>query len=52
MQFVQVDATGRPEPLDDEPDDEPMALARPVVSTCGIGPGSCSISVIDVAGQG
>jgi acyl-CoA thioesterase YciA len=29
MQFVQVDATGRPEPLDDEPDDEPIALSRP-----------------------
>jgi acyl-CoA hydrolase len=29
MQFVQVDATGRPEPLDDEPDDEPIALDSP-----------------------
>lgn len=29
MQFVQVDATGRPEPLDDEPDDEPLPLSPP-----------------------
>ena len=29
MQFVQVDATGRPEPLDEEPDDEPMPLPPP-----------------------
>lgn len=29
MQFVQVDATGRPEPLDDEPDDEPLPLPLP-----------------------
>lgn len=29
MQFVQVDSTGRPEPLDDEPDDEPMPLPGP-----------------------
>jgi acyl-CoA hydrolase len=29
MQFVQVDATGRPEPLDDEPDDEPIDLDSP-----------------------
>jgi acyl-CoA thioesterase YciA len=29
MQFVQVDATGRPEPLDDEPDDAPLPLPPP-----------------------
>lgn len=29
MQFVQVDAAGRPEPLDDEPDDEPSPLPAP-----------------------
>jgi len=29
MQFVQVDTTGRPEPLDEEPDDEPMTLSPP-----------------------
>jgi acyl-CoA hydrolase len=29
MQFVQVDSTGRPEPLDDEPDDEPTTLEPP-----------------------
>ncbi len=29
MQFVQVDAEGRPEPLDDEPDDEPSDLGLP-----------------------
>jgi acyl-CoA hydrolase len=29
MQFVQVDTTGKPEPLDDEPDDEPIALDPP-----------------------
>ncbi len=29
MQFVQVDATGRPEPLDDEPDEEPLPLPVP-----------------------
>ena len=29
MQFVQVDGTGRPEPLDDEPDDEPLPLPLP-----------------------
>lgn len=29
MQFVQVDATGRPEPLDDEPVDEPLPLPAP-----------------------
>lgn len=29
MQFVQVDATGRPEPLDDEPVDEPLPLSAP-----------------------
>ncbi len=29
MQFVQVDAEGRPEPLDDEPDDEPIDLEPP-----------------------
>ena len=29
MQFVQVDATGRPEPLDEEPEDEPMDLNPP-----------------------
>src|SRR5437764_6828797 len=29
MQFVQVDATGRPEPRGDEPDDEPSALLPP-----------------------
>jgi acyl-CoA thioesterase YciA len=29
MQFVQVDDTGRPKPLDDEPDDEPLMLDPP-----------------------
>ena len=29
MQFVQVDATGRPEPLDEEPLDEPLPLLPP-----------------------
>ena len=29
MQFVQVDATGRPEPLDDEPGDAPLNLEPP-----------------------
>jgi hypothetical protein len=29
MQFVQVDATGRPEPLDDEPALEPTPLPPP-----------------------
>jgi len=29
MQFVQVDATGRPEPLEGEPTDEPLALDAP-----------------------
>jgi acyl-CoA thioesterase YciA len=29
MQFVQVDASGRPEPLDEEPDDEPIMLDSP-----------------------
>ena len=29
MQFVQVDANGRPEPLDEEPDDEPIELTSP-----------------------
>jgi acyl-CoA hydrolase len=29
MQFVQVDAAGRPVPLSDEPEDEPMALDLP-----------------------
>ena len=29
MQFVQVDSEGRPEPLDDEPVDEPMDLDLP-----------------------
>lgn len=29
MQFVQVDSTGRPEPLDEEPVDEPMPLTSP-----------------------
>lgn len=29
MQFVQVDATGRPEPLDDEPEEEPLPLPPP-----------------------
>lgn len=29
MQFVQVDATGRPEPLDEEPDIEPTPLSPP-----------------------
>jgi acyl-CoA hydrolase len=29
MQFVQVDAFGRPEPLDEEPDDQPVALEPP-----------------------
>jgi acyl-CoA thioesterase YciA len=29
MQFVQVDDTGRPEPLEDEPSDEPVALPEP-----------------------
>jgi acyl-CoA hydrolase len=29
MQFVQVDATGRPEPLGEEPEDEPIALDPP-----------------------
>ena len=29
MQFVQVDPDGRPEPLDDEPDDEPLELEVP-----------------------
>jgi acyl-CoA hydrolase len=29
MQFVQVDASGRPEPLDEEPEDEPIALDPP-----------------------
>lgn len=29
MQFVQVDSNGRPEPLDDEPDDDPMPLPTP-----------------------
>ena len=29
MQFVQVDSDGRPEPLDDEPDDEPLDLELP-----------------------
>ncbi len=32
MQFVQVDATGRPEPLDDEPYDEPLPLPAPWLS--------------------
>ena len=29
MQFVQVDMAGRPEPLDDEPGDEPLDLEPP-----------------------
>jgi acyl-CoA hydrolase len=29
MQFVQVGATGRPEPLDEEPEEEPTALETP-----------------------
>jgi acyl-CoA thioesterase YciA len=29
MQFVQIDATGRPEPLDVGPEDEPLALDPP-----------------------
>jgi acyl-CoA thioesterase YciA len=29
MQFVQVDSTGRPEPLDEEPLDEPLPLPAP-----------------------
>ncbi len=29
MQFVQVDAGGRPEPLEEEPDDEPLPLSPP-----------------------
>ncbi len=29
MQFVQVDPSGRPEPLGDEPDDEPIDLEPP-----------------------
>ncbi len=29
MQFVQVDAKGRPEPLGDEPEDEPIPLSPP-----------------------
>jgi acyl-CoA thioesterase YciA len=29
MQFVQVDDTGRPEPLEDEPSEEPVALRDP-----------------------
>jgi len=29
MQFVQIDASGHPEPLDDEPDDSPIALDPP-----------------------
>jgi acyl-CoA hydrolase len=29
MQFVQVDGTGRPEPLDDGPEEEPIALEPP-----------------------
>jgi len=29
MQFVQVDPSGRPEPLDEEPEDEPIALDLP-----------------------
>src|SRR5262249_39804873 len=29
MQFVQVDMTGRPEPLDDEPENQPIALDSP-----------------------
>jgi acyl-CoA thioesterase YciA len=29
MQFVQVDAAGRPEPLEGEPSDEPVALGAP-----------------------
>ena len=29
MQFVQIDASGHPEPLDDEPDDPPIALDPP-----------------------
>ena len=29
MQFVQVDESGRPEPLEGEPDDEPVGLSPP-----------------------
>lgn len=29
MQFVQVDSEGRPEPLEDEPDDAPAPLEKP-----------------------
>src|SRR3954454_20304276 len=29
MQFVQVDETGRPEPLEDEPSDVPLMLSDP-----------------------
>jgi acyl-CoA thioesterase YciA len=29
MQFVQVDPSGRPEPLDEEPEDEPVVLHFP-----------------------
>jgi acyl-CoA thioesterase YciA len=29
MQFVQVDPDGRPEPLDEEPEEEPIALVLP-----------------------
>lgn len=29
MQFVQVDESGRPEPLNEEPDDQPIAFDPP-----------------------
>jgi acyl-CoA thioesterase YciA len=29
MQFVQIDETGRPEPLDDEPSETPIDLGEP-----------------------
>jgi acyl-CoA hydrolase len=29
MQFVQIDPSGRPEPLDEEPDDQPIPLDPP-----------------------
>ena len=35
MQFVQVDSDGRPEPLDDEPDDEPLGSGAAVVFAPG-----------------
>ena len=29
MQFVQIDLSGRPEPLDEEPDDQPITVDPP-----------------------